>query len=301
MKKLLSVILCFAFILCIFSGCSDINENETESTTEFVSLPFTTDESNSYLSPSSIRAYEILCDAVLNAKSEANFNITLINDVNRLFYSDFPLSSLVSKMEIKADNTGVSIVYKNNTDEHLRLVSEFTEKVNQILSECGYGRVSNNVLVLNLYSYITKNTEVKYQSNNVYDVIINSSGFSSSFAGAFAYLLNQAGIKSSVVKSTNEDGIAFMTETDFKGMSYIFNPFFEANENKGDALCYFALDYADLASIGFTDVRYRNGDSVVFDDGDNDFAQLRDSVSYTLDGNTLSVKISNGDNYKIEL
>ena len=300
MKKVLSLILCFAFIFCIFAGCSGNDEKEPKSTTGPVSLQFTTDESNSYLSPSSVRAYETLCDAVINGKSEANFNTTLINDVNRLFYSDFPLSCLVSKMDLKSDNTGVSIVYKNNTDEHLRLVSEFSAKVNEILSECGFGKVNNNVLVLNLYSYITKNTEINNQSNNTYDVIVNSTGYSSSFAGAFAYLLNQAGVKASVVKSTNDDGIAFMAETDFKGMNYIFNPYFEANDNKGEALRYFALDYADMASAGYTDVRYRNDDSVVFDDGENDFARLRSSVSYTLDGNSLSVKTENGD-FQIEL
>lgn len=300
MKKLLSVILCFALIMCIFAGCTDSNEKETESTSEPVSFQFTTDESNSFLSPSSVRAYETLCDAVINAQSEANFNTTLMNDVNRLFYSDFPLSCLVSKIDIKADNSGVSIVYKNDTEEHLKLVSEFGAKVNEILSECGFGKVNNNVLVLNLYSYIAKNTEIKYQSNDVYDVIMKQSGYSSSFAGAFSYLLNQAGIKASVVKSTNDNGIAFMTETDFKGMRYIFNPFFEANDNQGKALCYFALDYAEMASAGYKDVRYRGGDSVVFDDGDSDFSALRDSVSYTIDGNNLSVKTENGD-FRIEL
>lgn len=300
MKKLLSVILCCALILCIFAGCSDNNETELEPSTEPVSISFTTDYSNSSFSQSSIRAYETLCDAVINAGSEANFNTTLINDVNRLFYSDFPLSCLVSRIDLKSDNTGVKITYKNDTDEHLRLVSEFSSKVNKILSDCGFGKVNNDTLVLNLYSYITKNTEINNQSNNTYDAIVNSTGYSSSFAGAFAYLLNQAGVKASVVKSTNEDGIAFMTETDFKGMSYIFNPFFEADANKGSALCYFALDYAELAAAGFTDVRYRNDDSVVFDDGENDFAQLRNSVSYTLDGNNLSVKTENGD-FQIEL
>ena len=55
-----------------------------------------------------------------------------------------------------------------------------------------------------------------------------------------------------------------------------------------------------MVSAGYTDVRYRNDDSVVFDDGENDFARLRSSVSYTLDGNSLSVKTENGD-FQIEL
>lgn len=299
MKKVLSLILSLSLIFCIFAGCSN-NDSDEEPTSEPVSLTITTDESNSYLSQSSIRAYETLCSAVLNGETEANFNTTLIDDVNRLFYSDFPLSYLVGKLDIKSDNTGVSITYKNDTETHLSLVSEFTDKVNKILTDCGFGTVSPNVLVLNLYSYITKNTVIKYQSNTVYELIINSSGYSSSLAGAFSYLLNQAGIKASVVKSTNEDGIAFMTETSFKGMNYIFNPFFEADKNKGEALCYFALDYDGLASDGFTDVRYRNGDGVVFDDGNNDFSQLRSSISYKVDGNTLNVKTENGD-FQIEL
>lgn len=300
MKKILSLILCLAFIFCIFAGCTNNDEKEPEGTSEPVSLQFTTDESNSNLSPSSVRAYETLCNAVLNGEDYANFNTTLLNDVNRLFYSDFPLSYLVNKLALKEDNTGVRIIYEKNSDDHIKAVNEFKASVNKILNDCGYGKVNNNVLVLNLYSYLTKNTVITSHCNYDYDVIVNSMGYSSSFAGAFAYLLNQAGVKASVVNSTNENGICYMTEAEFKGEKYIFNPFFEANDNKGEALRYFALDYSELYSAGYIDVRYRNGDGVVFDDGENDFARLRTSVSYSLDGNSLSVKTENGD-FQIEL
>lgn len=300
MKKILTLILCFAFAACAFTGCSGDKEPQKEAEAKPASVLYTTDYSNSNLSPSSIRAYETLCDAVIKGDNEANFNTTLINDVNRLFYSDFPLSCLVAKMDIKSDRSGVSIIFKNDIETHLGLVSDFCTRVSEILSQCGFGKVNNNVLVLNLYSYIAQNTEISSASNNSYDVIVASKGYSSSMAGAFAYLLNQAGIKASVVKSTNDDGIAFMTETDFKGMNYIFNPFFEADDNSGKALRYFALDYSELSAAGYNDVRYRNDDSVVFNDGENEFAGLRSSDSYVLSGNTLSVKTSDGS-IQIEL
>lgn len=302
MKKFLSVILAVFLIFGILSGCSKESESKNDvPDSEPISLVFTTDEHNLTVSQSVVRAYEALCSAVLNGDNQASFNISLLNDVNRLFYSDFPLSYLVNKLEFTEDNSGVRIVYEKNADEHKKAVDEFKVSVNQILTDCGYGKVNNNVFVLNLYSYLTKNTMITSRSNYDYDVIVNSMGYSSSFAGAFAFLLNQAGVKASVVHSTNENGICYMTEAEFKGEKYIFNPFFEARDNEGKALCYFALDYNDLSAAGYSDVKYRNGDGVVFDDGSSDFADLRDSVSYSLDGNKLSVKTGSGSDFQIEL
>lgn len=301
MKKIISLLLCALLILGTFMGCSGKKDNEDTSAPNGVAISYTVDAHNSYINQSAVRAYETLCEAVINGSSSALFNTSLIDDVNRLFYSDFPLSYLVNRLEINSDNSGVNIIYDNDTEKHLEAVAVFRERLGSILSECGYGKVNNNVLILNLYSYITKNTVLTSKSSYSYDVIVNSLGYSFSLAGAFSYLLNQAGIKASVVHSTNENGICYMVETEFKGDKYIFNPFFEADENEGKALCYFALDYSELADMGFKDIKYSNGDGVAFDDNENRFEQFRNSVAYILEENNLSVTKNNGEIVQVAL
>lgn len=294
MKKLISLIMCAVLTACIFAGCSK-KEAENEPEKKDISIAYIADAHNSSVNQSVFRAFEQLCDAVVNGKEQALFNISLLGDVNRLFYSDFPLSYLVNKLEINSDNSGVKIIYEKELQEHLKAVEEFKIKVNQILDDCGCGKVSNNVFVLNLYSYLTKNTKLSSQCNYTYDVIVNSIGYSFSIAGAFTYLLNQAGIKASAVNSTNENGICFMTETEFQGGTYIFIPYLEAKENSGNALCYFALDYTELVNLGFNDVKYTDSSGVAFDDYEQTYNDLRDSVAYILEGSNLSVTKNNGE------
>lgn len=299
MKKIISIVLCVFVVLCMFVGCSAGEENNND--TADSKITYTIDAHNSYINQSAVRAYETLCSAVVNGESEALFNTALLDDVNRLFYSDFPLSCLVSRLDFNDNNSGVSITYANGAEEHLKAVDAFNQKVSEILASCGYGKVNNNTLIVNLYSYITKNTEITSKCNYSYDVIMNSKGYSFSFANALSYLLNQAGIKASIVNSTNENGICHMVETEFKGSKYIFIPFYEAKDNGGEALSSFALDYSEIAALGFTDVKYSNGDGVVFDDADVKFSEFRNSVSYSVENNDLSVTEINGEIVQIAL
>lgn len=293
--------LCVSFVLCIFAGCSAEAESQKNTDTADSKITYTIDAHNTYINQSAVRAYETLCDAVVNGNSEALFNTSLLNDVNRLFYSDFPLSCLVSRLELNENNSGVNIEYVNEPEEHIKAVADFNKKVSEILSLCGYGKVNNNIFIINLYSYITKNTEITSKCNYSYDVIVNSKGYSFSFSNAFSYLLNQAGIKASIVNSTNENGICYMVETEFKGSKYIFIPFYEARDNGGKALSSFALDYGELASLGFTDIKYSNGDGVVFDDADATFSEFRNSVAYILEDDSLSVTKNDGEIVQIAL
>ena len=62
------------------------------------------------LDESSIKAYEKLCNAVLNYKSEVKYNVSLSDDVNRLFYTSFPQYVLVDGIDFLNDNSGVKLL-----------------------------------------------------------------------------------------------------------------------------------------------------------------------------------------------
>lgn len=301
MKKIVSLFLSAALVVCAFAGCSKEEKKKEKETTVENSITYTVDAHNSSVNQSVVRAYEQLCDAVVSGKEEALFNTSLIADVNKLFYSDFPLSYLVNKLEINDNNSGVKITYEKDMENHIKAVEEFKNRLNEILTACGYGKVSKNILLLNIYSYLTKNITLSSQFNYSYDAIVGLKGYSFSITSAFTYLLNQAGINASIINAMNEDGICFMTEAEFDGCRYVFIPFLEADENAGSGLCYFALDYSELVSAGFTDVSYSDGSGVAFDDTDKVYTEFRDSVAYILDGNHLSVTKNNGENVQLSI
>lgn len=299
MKKIASLILAAAVMLCMFSGCTQ--NKDTAEKNENSRLLYIVDDYNSTINQSAVRAYEALCDAVVNGEEEVLFNTSLIDSVNKLFYTDFPLSYLISKLEINDNNSGLKIFYEKTPEEHAKAVEEFIKRVNEILEHCSYGKAETNVFILNLYSYLAQNTELVSQCSYSYDVIVNSKGYSFSLSSAFCYLLNYAGIKASVVNSDNESGTSYMTEAEFNGCKYIFMPFEEAKTNKGNGLCFFAMDYSELVPMGFINVNYSDGTYVAFDDNDIIYSQFRDSSEYTIDGNNLSITKTNGEIVQVAL
>jgi len=300
MKKIISLIMVCSVMLCMFYGCSKKEGSKPENQ-ESRTLSYVVDAYNASANQSAVRAYEALCDAVVNGEEEVLFNLSLLDSVNKLFYSDFPLSYLVSRLEINEKHSGVKIYYEKTPEEHKNAVEEFTAKVYEILDSCGYKKVDNNLFILNLYSYLAQNTELVSQCSYAYDVIANAKGYSFSISNAFCYLLNYAGIKASVANSDTSSGTSYMTETEFCGSQYMFLPFEETKINGGKGLCCFALDYSELAAMEFKNVYYSDGASVVFDDNDVVYSQFRDSAEYTLEGNNLSIIKNNGGIVQIAL
>ena len=92
MKKFLSVILLLVFMMSIFTACSDAAKDDSAQDSE---INITVDSHYENIDESSVRAYEKLCTAVVNGDSEVKFNTSLLDDVNQLFYTCFPLYPLV--------------------------------------------------------------------------------------------------------------------------------------------------------------------------------------------------------------
>ncbi len=188
MIKAISLFLCAVVICTAFSACSDKNSenNKTDSeNTENIELKITTDAHYSSLDESSIRAYEKLCNAVLNYDSEVKFNTGLTDDVNQLFYTSFPQYILVDGIDFLDDNSGVTITYANDKETQNAKLKKFNDAISSIMNSCGYGKVSKNEYLFNVYTYITQNFTIDNRVPTVFDTTIQKKGMYSTLSGLY--------------------------------------------------------------------------------------------------------------------
>lgn len=293
MKKIICVLIVMAVTGMVLCGCSSNNAENNNSSNFKVS--YTYDDHYSNVNDSAVRAFDMLCDAVINGKNTVLFNTALLADVNRLYYTSFPLSYLVGSLSVNSDNTGLNISYINDSETHLKLVDEFNSKINEIMTSCGYGQVNKSEYLLNVYSYISSNTKYDNIYTKTYDVLINGIGSSSSISSAFEYLLAQGGIRTSHIFGMGSEGLEFLTIADVDGENYIFNPGQECKKTKGLGLSCFGLSYVDLLDAGFNSgFTYTDEEPVAFDDTSEKFSALRNTVSYEINSGVISADTSDG-------
>ena len=213
MKKAISLILSAAFVCSLFAACSDKSVNEdgnNKSSENNIELKITTDAHYSSLDESSIKAYEKLCNAVLNYKSEVKYNVSLSDDVNRLFYTSFPQYVIVDGIDFLNDNSGVKITYANDKETQNAKLKEFNADISKIMNKCGYGKVGKDEYLLNVYSYIASNFKVDNSVTTVFDTVLQGKGMSSTLSGLFEYLLLQNDINASHLINVDSNSIAKM-------------------------------------------------------------------------------------------
>lgn len=298
MKKVVSLFLAVVMITAVFCSCSKGGSKHEK-------LSYTYD---SYYSDYSefdknvVKSYEKLCGAVVNGEKSVKFDIDLLEDVNRLYYTSFPLSVLVEKMSLNEKKDGLNIEYVNDLETHKKLVSEFTDKVNQIMEECGYNKVSQKEYVLNTYSYVASKIEYDVNYTTTYEAIVKGYGSTSSYTSVFNYLLLQAGINATQVYGLNSNGLSFMSMAEIDNENYLFAPCNENKANKGFGLSFFGISYSDVLKLGFTDgFKYTNEEAVVFDETTEKYSNLRDTVSYDYEDGKITAIKSNGSSVEVEL
>ena len=303
MKKAISLFLCAVVICTAFSACSDKNSgnNKTDSeNTENIELKITTDAHYSSLDESSIRAYEKLCNAVLNYDSEVKFNTGLTDDVNQLFYTSFPQYILVDGIDFLDDNSGVTITYANDKETQNAKLKKFNDAISSIMNSCGYGKVSKNEYLFNVYTYITQNFTIDNSVTTVFDTAIQKKGMNSTLSGLFEYLLLQDDIKASHLINIDSQSIAKMISlADFNGKKYFFDVTNEIEDNDGKALKYFAMDTAraQSSSQGFKFTDNTPADAIK----DSTYSKLGYSTSYTVKSSKVTVSLKGNDTFEFNL
>lgn len=303
MKKAISVFLCATLICSLFAACSD-NKNkvqeENSKNNENIELKITTDAHYASLDSSSLKAYEKLCNAVLNYESEVKFNTGLTDDVNQLFYTSFPQYVLVDGIDFLDDNSGVSITYANDRETQEAKLKEFNSAISSIMNACDYGKVSKNEYLFNVYTYITQNFSVDNSITTVFDTAIQKKGMNSTLSGLFEYLLLQADIKASHLMNIDSQSIAKMISmADFNGQKYFFDVTSEIEDNQGKALKYFAMDTAraQSSSQGFMFTDNTNADTIE----NSTYSKLGMSTSFTVESSKVKVSLRGNDTFEFNL
>lgn len=257
-------------------------------------LRYTLDSHYSSADESTVRSFEKLCSAVENAESEVKISASMVDPVARLFYTCYPLFALVESMTPLDDNSGFSITYANDAETHQELVSQFKDKISQIMTDCGFGRVTVNEYIFNIYTYVTQNFTLESNASSTYDAIISGKGFSSYINSVFEYLVLQGGGKACHV--VNYEGASTMLSTvKFNNFWYFFDPASEISDNAGKALKYFAMNDKDVKRIYSTDKFLYTDGTEIEKIKDNSYAELRNSVSFTYEKTQASVVVSGKD------
>ncbi len=286
MKKYISLLLSIIVCLTVFAGCT-----KSGSDSEYV---ITMDSHYDYVNDTAVRSYEKLCNAVINGEEEVRFNTAHMDEINQLFYTCFPLYPLVESIDILENNTGVGIKYKNDMDKHTELVSQFNDKISDIMKECRYSKVSTDEYIFNVYVYITSNFKIDSSIFTTFDTVVEGKGYNASINSLFEYLVLRGGGKASHIISSTGSNI--MSMVNFAGKSYFFDPAKEIEINSGTALVYFAMDTSRAAGVFLytdnTDVEKIEDDS---------FSKLALSESYTVKKSTVTVQCSDESEFVFNL
>lgn len=298
MKKTIAILLVLVLMLGLFSACA--KGSKAESTTAAptgYSLAYTYDSHYAQTDPSAVRAYEKIAKAIAEGNETVLVNTDMMDDVNRLLYTGFPLMALVDTLTVNSDNSGVTIKYKNDTDKHLQLVGAFSQKVSAILKTCGKGTVSNNVYLLNVYHYVATHTTYDDSVTDIYTAILQSKGMSAAVSGMFEFLLQQGGVDAAHMIGEDAAGNPwYFTRCTLKDTEYNFDVTTELSVRKGEGLTCFAMTDKELQAgglkKGFTYSDNEKAPSVKMKK--NPYADLRSCAYFTLEGNTLTAALYSG-------
>lgn len=296
MKKIVSVFISVCMVLAVFAGCSKNKDNDKEQPIDF---SVTYDSHYQNYDASAISAYENLCNAIINGEEEAKYNVRLLDYVNQLYYTGFPLNALVESINILPDSSGVEIKYKNDAETHSKLVADFNARINEILTECGSGTVGSSRFVFNVYEYINKNFKIDNSVVSTYDVIMQGRGVKSAVNSVFEYLILSGGGKAS--HTMNYDNAPNMISlVNFNNDWYYFDPAGEIEDNGGKSLKYFAMNDKRIKAYISGQLTYTDGQDVGAVTGDK-YSKLENSSSYEDKNGEINVLLSDGKNFMLEI
>lgn len=296
MKKIISITLLAALISLMLCSCS-----AKETLTQEVQFNYTYDSIYGNMDSSVIRAYETLCDAVVNGDAQAGINTGLLSQASQLFYTSFPLSDLVSDIQVNSDNSGVDIEYKNAGDKHSEMVKAFADKISGIVSDCKEGTVNNLEYIVKVYNYVASHAVIDSSnvSNTLYSTIMQGKGSVFTYTCMFEYLLNQNSIEANHIIASKEDGTSYaFSGALINNEYYLFDLGSEINRNSGKSVKYFGLTTEYAGKQGYTQLACTNGMEPP-EASDLKFDPCRKSTSWELNGGALLVTTADGTVVKI--
>lgn len=302
MKKIICILLSVVTAVVMFSACSADKEAKSENA-DF-SLKFTWDSHYSDVSEGAKTAYENAAQAIVNGDDSVSYSSQISDEVTILLYTSFPLISLVDSIDTASGGNSVTITYKNDKEKHAELVSAFSNKVQEIMEQCGYGSVSSNEYVVNVYHYVA--TNVAYDSNvtDTYSAITTGKGMSAAISGMFEYLLLQGGVEASHMVGKDAAGTPwFFSRCKLGDTWYNFDIAAECAMNDGNGLTGFAMTDKEIISTGvqkgFT---YSDqSEPAAVDMKENKYSVLRTSQSFEIKSDVITAQLYDGETKEISM
>lgn len=302
MKKIICILLSVVTAVVMFSACSANKEAKSENA-DF-SLKFTWDSHYSDVSEGAKTAYENAAQAIVNGDDSVSYSSQISDEVTSLLYTSFPLISLVDSIDTASGGNSVTITYKNDKEKHAELVSTFSNKVQEIMEQCGYGSVSSNEYVVNVYHYVA--TNVAYDSNvtDTYSAITTGKGMSAAISGMFEYLLLQGGVEASHMVGKDAAGTPwFFSRCKLGDTWYNFDIAAECAMNDGNGLTGFAMTDKEIISTGvqkgFT---YSDqSEPAAVDMKENKYSVLRTCQSFEIKSDVITAQLYDGETKEISM
>ncbi len=293
MKKTISIILCIILVGLSLASCK--SEKKESSANIADGTNYTYDSAYSF-EDATIRAYRDLCRAVVLGNEEVRINSGFLDDVLQLFYTSFPLSALVEKIE--PSESGYIIKYKSS-DAHKDAL-QFLEKVRSIKTEIN--NENDTVYAINLYNRIA--SSIKVSDNNsisCYETIMKGEGTSFSYSNMFEYLLQQEGIKAYHILCEDAGGNSkAISAAELDGKLYYFDMMSEYYDNGGKLLKYFGMTTADTEGTGLVNFIYTNHETAD-DASDLRFQACRTCTDWEIDSNNLFITRNDGEIVQVAL
>lgn len=287
----------------MFSACSADKEAKDSESAEF-SLKFTCDSHYSDVSEGAKTAYEKAAQAIVNGDDNVSYSSDISDEVTRLLYTGFPLISLVDSIDSSSDGNSVTITYKNDKEKHAELVSAFSNKVKNIMAQCGYGSASSNEYVVNVYHYIATNVAFDSKVTDTYSAITTGKGMSAAISGMFEYLLLQGGVEAShMVGKDAAKTPWFFSRCKLGDTWYNFDIAAECAMNDGNGLTGFAMTDKEIISTGvqkgFTYSDQSEPSEIKMKE--NKYSVLRTCKSFEVKSNVITAHLYDGETKEISM
>ncbi len=305
MKRVIALLLCVLTISSVFFGCKkeEVGDNTQSAQTQEEQLKYTYDAVFNSANESVKNNYQDVCNAIVNREENFRISMEVFQDVVSLLYTSFPLVDLVDKFSPNPDNSGVTIVYKYEKDEHTKFVNDFNNSVKAILKECKFGEVTTGEYVLNVYKYISANAKKSEDASiKLYDTIIKGEGTSFTYSKMFAYLIQQADIEAyQIVAFDNKLATCSLVLLKLGDSYFYCDPYRENIDNAGAKLKYFGMTTDYVNEIGISKLQHTNYDEVSIAAQDTKFEKCKDASTYVVDNGVLEITDESANVYKIVL
>ncbi len=210
-------------------------------------------------------------DAILGYRSEVPCpERTYAEMLGSVIYYDFPLFNACAEpfeffKHYDSETKTIHIAYRNNEEEHRKLLAEFLAAGDELLSGVTPD-MSDVEKAKTIYHALC--TRMKYDDSALEDLkrkdsyfaYLYNSGVCVTFANVYNQLLTQVGIKATLATCdyTATMGHVWSIVT-LDGKDYFCDPTFELSRDNGSGYVYFGMSYADRTKDGIGKDGIRGG------------------------------------------